>query len=672
MSKAPSCRRVTLITLLSALTVPFLLAACGGGGGGEGGVNDTDLAVIYFSHRGRTDVYRNQVLEFRFTAPVKKSSLEHRTLRILSGAGQETPVSGARILGSDIGLDGDRIFFDPSKSQHVYDRDGMGGVPDQPFGFESLANHTVLIPGYPEQKTLRNMSGSPLLATYTASFTTSDLFIPEQDPPAFLGYRFVPPPNEDGTINYQADLILEFDEAMDPSTVDPGNTLTVYRRITIDTPGGPVVKQGYYPVSVEASKDGRTFRLSPSINWGSEAEVTITVSDGIRDLAGNPIVPRPVNASQTNPFVFVTEYKDGLTLVDFINEDFATNVYHDEGAIIPADSGDWNTTEAGALLGGPITQSEATVTPAANNSSTFLFNISWPLVADKTTNSCPLMPSGVTWTKGIRLQSSFAQSELGGKGSITEILWGPSSTYTFPATHPNIEIRLGHMNNTTGVLGTDLTANFQNSAVPTPHYSGEYSIPLNQNVTWWPFPKLTAPFDYNGTNAVVVDYQISAAPDCQGWICWAYTFLTGGPGRRVAGAQDRSALLDDGFITAGGRTPEIILYTRFIKKRRVTQAQSYFYDTQVPNPDYSAAVVSPQVQAGGASYLLEVQGADAVFDPGTNRWVDNPATYTAWTADVNSCDGKRMLRFRFTLYSNMNSNSVARITSLQIPYTFGQ
>jgi hypothetical protein len=666
------------MVLLSALSVPFLLAACGGGGGGAGNENDTDLAVIYFSHRGRTDVYRNQILEFRFTAPVKDGTVDQRTLRILSGAAQETPVPGSRVLGTDLGLDGDRIFFDPTKSQTVYDRDGVGGVPDQPFGYEALANHTVFIPGYPESKTLKNMSGSPLIAAYSSNFTTSDLFVPEQDPPAFLGYSFIPPPNEDGTLNYQAAIVLEFDEAMDPATVDPGTTLTVYRRITINTPGGPVYKQGFYPVTVEASKDGRSFRLIPSFNWGSEAEITITVTDRIRDLAGNPIVPRPANPNQTNPFVFVTEYKDGLTLVDFINEDFTTNTYQDATAIAPADLGEWNTTEPGAALGGEITSSLVEVSPQPDGSATFLFNLSWPLISNSGSASCPVVVSG--WSKGIRLQTSFSRAEMGGKASIGDIEWGPGSEIntssahaTFAATHSNIEIRVGHMNNTTGVLDTDLTANFASGSVPAANYSGLYSIPLQTpSPAWWPFPALTVPFDYDGVNAILVDYQISPAPNCQTWIAWAYTFLTGGPGRRIAGAEDRTAVTDDGFITNGGRTSEVIFYTRFTKKRRVTQVQSVFYDTQVPTPDYSAAVVSPRVQAGGASYLLEVQGADAVFNGATNSWVADLGSTTSWTADLNALDGRRMLRFRLTFYANLISNTVSRITGLQIPYTFGQ
>lgn len=666
MSKAYLLQRVPLSILLLSLVVP-LLAACGGGGGSAGDVVSADLAVIYFSHRDRTDVYRNQTLEFRFTAPMKATSVDTRTFRVLYGASMQTPLSGARIV------DGERIYFNPTLSQRTYERDGIAAVPDQPFGFDALTDYTVLMPGPPELKVMKNLSGDSIVAQYLGNFTTSDLFIPEQDPPTYIGYSFSPPPNEDGSINFEAAVVLEFDEAMNPATIEPGNTLTVYRRITIQTPTGPVVKQGLYPVTVEPSKDGRKFKLLPSINWGSEAEVTVTLTDGIKDLAGNPIVARPSNPGQTNPFVFHTEYKAGLVLVDFITEDFTSNAYEDSAAVPMVDRAEWNTTEPGALKGGPITTTYATITPAPNNNTSFNFNLSWPLVADPINTSCPLMPTGVDWKKGIRLQTSYSKDEMGNKGSITDIEWGPSSGWTFAASHSNIEIRVGHMENTTGVLVTDLATNFRGGSVPQPLYTGQYSIPTNASATWWAFPKLSSPFDYDGSSGLLVDYQVTAAATCQGWKVWAYVMMTGGVGRRAAGAQDRNALIDDGFITNGGTTSEIIFYAQFTKRRRVTEDQSFFYDTGVPVPDYSTPVVTPQTQPSGTSYLLEFQGADAMPDPlRPGRYIANMSTLTEWSASANIADGKRMIRFRFTLYASLNSDVVSRIMSLQIPYTFAQ
>lgn len=671
MSMALVHRRVPVIALLVCLAAPFMAACGGGGGGSDGNLNDTDLAVIYFSHRDRTDVYRNQLLEFRFTAPVKESSVDQRTFRILSGPARQTPAPGARIV------DGERIYFDPTRSQQVYDRDGVSAKRDIPFGFDALMSYQVYVPGPPELKTLKNLSGSPIVAEWVGNFTTSDMYMPELDPPSFLGFAFEPPPLEDGKIDFYADVILEFDEPINPSTFEPGTTITVYREITIQTPQGPIVKRGFLPINFEPSRDGTRFTLLPPGDWGPNARLTITVTDGVQDLSGNPIVTRPVNSSQTNPFVFLTrdfeseEERAGYRYVDFLAEEFTNNTYEDQTAIPPPDRAEWNSTELGALLGGAITSSYILVQPAPDGNASFLFNVSYPLVADPVNTSCPALATG-DWKKGIRMQHSYTQTEMGNKsGTITNIDWGPSSNWTFAATHSNIEIRVGHMENTTGVLGTDFAANFRGGNVPLANYSGDYSIPTNSSAPWWPFPTLTNVFDYDGTSAVLVDYQVSPAVTCQGWVCWAYTFMTGGPGKRTAGAQDRNATVDDGFITNGGRTDNIVYYVRFTKRRRLTFAQSNFYDTQLPGPDYGDPVVSPQTQPGGSTFVLEFQGAGAMVDPlNPTRFIPDPSTYTAWSTNVNDCDGKRFLRFKFSLYANLQSSTVNRIASLTVPYTF--
>ena len=67
----------------------------------------------------------HQLLEVRFTAPVAPGSVSNRTFRMLTGPTLSTPHNGAAIV------DGNRIYFDPTRSQDVYDRDGPAARPDR-------------------------------------------------------------------------------------------------------------------------------------------------------------------------------------------------------------------------------------------------------------------------------------------------------------------------------------------------------------------------------------------------------------------------------------------------------------------------------------------------------------------------------------------------------------
>ncbi len=134
MFRALSPRHLTIVATTLLVLVPFL-AGCGGGGGGSAGtLADTDLAVVYFNLDNRTDVYLDDLLELRFTAPLAPGSVDNRTIRVLYGPTQQTPQEGALIV------DGNKVFFDPTISQHQYDLGGQGAVRDQPFGLNALTN----------------------------------------------------------------------------------------------------------------------------------------------------------------------------------------------------------------------------------------------------------------------------------------------------------------------------------------------------------------------------------------------------------------------------------------------------------------------------------------------------------------------------------------------------
>jgi hypothetical protein len=77
----------------------------------------------------------------------------------------------------------------------------------------------------------------------------------------------------------------------------------------------------------------------------------------------------------------------------------------------------------------------------------------------------------------------------------------------------------------------------------------------------------------------------------------------------------------------------------------------------------------PSVQAGGATYLVEYEGAD-VLDAASARTAINVSFFTTgWVTNVNVCDGHPYLRWRITLVANLISNQVPKMANVLIPIT---
>jgi len=279
------------------------------------------------------------------------------------------------------------------------------------------------------------------------------------------------------------------------------------------------------------------------------------------------------------------------------------------------------------------------------------------------------------WAQGIRWQTSYSQEDLGSEGSITEMAWGPEQNALFAATYPNIQLRLAHLGNSSGVLTTTFDDNFPDGK-PLPHFDGQYSVPQRANINppgtddgHWPYPQLTTPFDYNGINAVVFEVLCSPGNTCQTSRIW-FNGAVASNIRRHTLATSREAEKDDWTIT-GGQTPHVVYDMRITKRRRVTKAQSLWYESRSAAANYADPIVTPPTQSGGATYVLEFQGADGEADPFTpGQFRPDPLSETVWSTNVNTVDLKRFIRFRFTLNANLNSDTVPRVTSVIVPYEF--
>ena len=76
-----------------------------------------------------------------------------------------------------------------------------------------------------------------------------------------------------------------------------------------------------------------------------------------------------------------------------------------------------------------------------------------------------------------------------------------------------------------------------------------------------------------------------------------------------------------------------------------------------------------EVQSGGATIQIEFNACDAVEADRKNVNASEPFL-PDWVEDVNACDGYKNIRWRMRLVSNLISQQVARVYSVNIPLVY--
>jgi hypothetical protein len=669
MSRRPSARLLFTLALAGLVAAPLL----GCGGGASGTPANADLIVTYFNVPNRTDVYRNQPLELRFSAPLDPASVNDRTIRVRTGADLATPVSGALIV------DGNKVIFDPTRSQVQVDRLGPDAPEDQPFGYDALADYQVIVPGPPDLKTLKNLAGRPILSSWFATFSTSDSYLPELVQPKFvgvndsgnLGYDPEPPAGAgidpvDGQteVPYDSQIIMVFSEPIAPESMDPTKSVLVENLDVREpnTPPTPFVP-ARVPGTLRSSSDGRTWTFVPSFSYGpGPYRMRVTMTQDITDLAGNPL-EAPVKK------YFRTESKPGVELILPIIESFSNTFYKDT-TFFPF-TASWNGTVQGALVSGDITTTTVKVKYIGDGVNSMRseqtgFPIPYPFVsAQQITDPNTGNVQCSAWPNGCRFEVSYKQEDIGEAGAIAQVSWGPMSNRIFAATHESFQLRIGHTKDTQGVISSKFEDNFL-GGYPQPNYDGIYDIPSRGDILpgddgtngFWPFPDLSAPFEYNGTNGLLLEFKFSPATVCQWPRYWFHGTGAGWPGYPgIRNIVANKLTADTDNFTGGGQP--LVLDMQFVKKRRTTKGRSRFYDTNSAAPDYGTPILSPAVQSGGASVTLEWQGA-------TNK--NDPTTYGPWGSTIDIADNMEFIRFRVTMVANLKSGTLARIDEIRIPF----
>jgi hypothetical protein len=621
------------------------------------------LVMTSFVQNKRTDVARNENLLFKFSAYLRRNSVDERSIRIAAVTSQGLkPATGAYMVR------GARVTFDPSRSQRNFQesrrRNSTVIEGDNPEGFASFQDYVVVIPGPPDLHVLRNRRSRGILREFNGSFRSSGSYLdPVPGQPVYVGnfgtglLGFIPPRSgSTGLVDEDATVVLEFSEPVDINTLDPSSSVTVERVALSEKVPGFIKKDPNSP-------SGRRFLFVPSLGFGADDlnqqgwDIQVTLTTEITDLAGNSL-KRPVVMP-----VFRTRFVAGKPSASIISESFDDQAQMDAATV--TEGGEWNTLELGRLVGGVPTTYPNQDIQYINDPTLVSTLTNDPLVAETPPVSSPQSCNARPF--GSRVQMMYLPADVGVAAAITSVSWGPSSNALFAAYHPDIVLTLGHTS--LNQLGADFDANF-NVGTPQQVYAGDYNIPQALNIDppglttgFWPWPTLESAFEFDGVNNLVFEGICEPANNCQ------IMRIAFDPG--TGKLSNRQAFATSSTANAANFVQPVVYDIRFQKRRRTTRGISLWYEVASDNPIFSSPIISPVGQSGGVEVRFLVQGAAGRPDPfNPGGFIADPTTATPWTADTSEIDGNRFVRFTVEMVANLNTNQTAKVNSVQVPYQF--
>jgi hypothetical protein len=665
MRELAPARRGVLVLILAACLVTAI-GACGGGGGSSGQKTTdatTPLVVVGFSHANRTDVYRDQSITLVFNATVDPDTVSNRTIQVRTGPNQSTEAPGS------YEIDGNRVTFDPQWAE--VDLRGTKLVNPNPYGWEPVASYQVLVVGPPLAKRVTNLSGRGVMDEFFTSFRTTEQYTPRFERPRFSNLSFLPVQDPTQPVEQDSQIVFEFEgpksadeslsvTAIDPATMDPGITVVIEKTL-VDDDGNYIDLNGqgnpiWSPVTgtFRGSTDGLRWAFESSFGvGGGPYEVRCHVTTGIQNLVGNPL-------ENPQTVTFRTAFEPNVPNNDSVFEQFSTSLNRDTANT----TAEWNGVRRGWLVGGDITTTPRTIQIDMPGGTRTLIQ---PPLTDQ--------------ANGSHTQLLYMNDELISEvRTVTEVAWGPENNALFAATYPRILIKLGHY--TAENLTNTYADNFNVDAAVRV-YDGTYVVPQKANINppglddgFFPYPTFTSYFDYNGQHNLVLDLDVQQGNNWQSHRVF-YGITPANPNNPVI---PNRRLWGDYQATEGTpitwfpppTNPEPTAYDmRVTFRRRVTVGQSTWYDARRSSTHWATPIISPPAQPGGATFILEFEGAKGMENPNNpNQIIRDPSTDTGWVESLNLLDGYRFIRFRFTMIANVNSDTVPEINSLMLPYTY--
>lgn len=710
---------------LAVLAGAALSTSCGGA---SDNASTMVLLEVLYVDRGlvpvvatqSSSVPRNAQILFKFSELVSATTVTEQTIQIRNGNGN--------VPEGSFSVNGSQVRFDPTVT--------IQGQPN-PEGFAPGVQYSIYLPSYEIDQAERRTAGvvenrdmNPLARFFETDFSTSSGWLRELVPPQVLEVYFIPSPDAlTGNTPGNGQMVFRFSEAMSRSSFITGPaTLPVDTATTIDVRYDPSEQ-----VNIDNAVAGNAipgyFTFDPSLtlaifnptfSFGNKQfEFYAQCFQGLKDLSGNLLI---------NPRTFGTYKCDGrgLSTGKILTERFVATTDRDN---IATDA-DWGTTTPNELAGAPVTYRDEYIMgyeEAGNNPNSGRGQYA-PLADPLNSSTIYAVAPGYAGPDprlGRRVMITFADTELGQKGTITAIKWGPDSNSTYAATYSSVIMRLGFQAEDSRALGSSFSPNFAGGQGTTV-FSGRYDVatsgvnntpgqpafnhvggynqnpgctnivpwngPLFDSTGFYSWPSLTTYFDWDpgdtsvdNDSILVFDVSCTEGDNFQlirSWFGVTYpcsgVLIGGYPQRRLYSTYEDETANPQPNFAAGILNPEPSMYdTAFTLAKRVSQAQSLFYtqpgfasqaaggNTFGNLTNYLAPEVTPAIQAGGAQVKLFFQAARVVE---LDRRTINPAyPFTGWEEDIDLCDGYPNIRWRASLISNLITSTVAKVNKITIP-----
>ena len=229
----------------------MLLSACGSGGGGGSPVPTVAETT---PPNQATNVPVNSDIRAKFASSVDPVTVNDKTFFVIDAAG---PIAGT-------------VTYQDRKAIFT---------PSAPFG-KGKQYSAVLTTG------VKDLDGVPLPSNVTWSFVTEGVAEQDTTPPKIEAKV---PEDKDSNVSNTAPIIVVFSEAIDPKTINP-NTFFI-KGVT-----------GTYTYD----EPTRTAKLVPSAPLALSTTYAVTVTTGIKDLAGNALAEGATWSFKTVAAVDVT------------------------------------------------------------------------------------------------------------------------------------------------------------------------------------------------------------------------------------------------------------------------------------------------------------------------------------------------------------------------------
>ena len=683
---------LSTLSLVALGLLALHLSSCDSTPGTPASFDPEELALVRLEPAdGESSVPRNRVVRMFFNTQVLPESVDDQSILVRIGGTFQTRPEGAFLTT------GDTVEFDPTVAANG-GRNALGF----PAGEQVLVEIRLKEPndGVPSEQFLQNIEGNPIgiaSGDNIITFVTGAGWIdPVPGPPGVLGLDFTPGPNNIGQVPPNAAVTIIFSEPIDPGTFTLGKNIFLTNN-TSTAP--PTLFQQDIPSLVFFDGSLTRYTVQPVFGFGQGPfKVLVNFIDPDAPSTFNPNgLPADLGANKVQNFTFFgqfeTQFDPNAQTFSLLKEDFLTTAKRNQ-AFTDALWG--NDPEFPfALVGQPITkrnqQCNIVAFTTVSGGTTVIDNpplggaigeedycpTQNPLVGSDSIINVGNPPA----SSGRRQMNLYRQAELGARGTVVRIAWGPDSDATFAATYPGVIMRLGHKQAGTDLANAGMFEQFDVDGFVTLVNQKDYTVPQAFDVNgggtndgYLDWPQLDIFFDFDGQNDLLLDVEAGEGNTYQTFrtflaldqifgVCTCFNYagcsLTNNSiGQRQMDSTYGGDAADPGPIPATVANPAPFVHVMEFELAKLrSDARSLYYNAGIPDPDFLSPIISPLVQSGGATIEVTWSGSfDGIVE-------DVP-----FTPNIHAIDNHRYIRWNAVMRSNLFTSGRPRIDILEMPF----